>query len=517
VRVLVVEDDDGVRAVLAEVIGDRGHEVVAIGRGDEAWQAYQQSPFPLLIVDWMLPGEFDGLELCRRVRASPDGNRTAILAITARTRLEDLEQLLTAGADDYLAKPFELAALEVRLAIAERYARHRAESAAAVEEAKWRAAVLAEAEKLGALGQMAGGIAHDLNQVLGLIAGYSELARQELERPEPGREALREALAVIGQAATEGGEQIARLLTFTRRRDPGEPAPIEVGSLLGEVVQLTAPRWRDASQAQGRPIHLRVDAEPGLTIRGWRPALRLALTNLVLNAVDAMPQGGTVDLRARRGDDAVVMEVVDSGAGMPPDVREHAFEPFFSTKGEQGTGLGLAQVRTTVEQHGGAVEVESTPGHGTTLRLILPSRPAADATAEPAARRQRPSVRPLRILLAEDDPRLADMTSLMLRRQGHRVTAAASGEEALVRLRAERFDALVTDLGLGQGMNGWELARQARQGWPRTRIVLVTGWGRGIDPAAARAAGVQAVLAKPFLGEDLARALAGDPPVDMPA
>src|SRR5205823_4701514 len=144
----------------------------------------------------------------------------------------------------------------------------------------------------------------------------------------------------------------------------------------------TAPRWRDAAQAEGRPIRVLVRAEGDVRVRGWRPVLRQALTNLVLNAVDAMPDGGTIELIAREEAHAAVVEVVDSGTGMPPEVRARAFEPFFTTKGELGTGLGLAQVRAAVEQHGGAIELESEPGRGTTFRLRMPPEAPAPASVE---------------------------------------------------------------------------------------------------------------------------------------
>jgi signal transduction histidine kinase len=513
VRVLLVEDDEGIRSIVAELLAERGHQVIEHTHAARAWAAVEREPFPLAIVDWMLPGEMDGLELCRRIRGSAASARTAILVTTARTGGRDLAQLLEAGADDYLAKPFDLSALETRLAIAERYAQRRAEEAEAVHEAERRAAMLAQAEKLGALGQMASGLAHDLNQALGIIAGYSELAQRELRREQPDVASLQESLSLIGQAAVEGGQRIAQLLTFARRQEEeGEAVPIPLSAILSEVAQLTAPRWRDAAQAEGRPIRVIVRTEGDVRVRGWRPVLRQALTNLVLNAVDALPNGGTIELVARYEAHAAVVEVVDSGTGMTPEVRARAFEPFFTTKGELGTGLGLAQVRAAVEQHGGAIELESEPGRGTTFRMRMPPEfrmrtpPEAPDQAVAEAPAAEPG-RPQRVLVVDDEPRLSHMASLMLRQQGHQVATAASGEEALARLRAEWFDVLVTDLGLGTGMNGWELARQVRSRWPGTRIVLATGWAASIDDEQARATGVRAVVAKPYRISDLRRAI----------
>jgi CheY-like chemotaxis protein len=354
---------------------------------------------------------------------------------------------------------------------------------------------------------MASGLAHDLNQALGIIAGYSELAQREVRREHPNRASLQESLSLIGQAAVEGGQRIAQLLTFARRQEEeGEAVSIQLSQILAEVAQLTAPRWRDAAQAEGRPIRVMVRTEGDARARGWRPVLRQALTNLVLNAVDALPRGGTIQLIAREEPGAAVVEVVDSGVGMPAEVRVRAFEPFFTTKGEKGTGLGLAQVRAAVEQHGGAIEVESESGRGTTFRLRMPPDvPAAVVPEAPVAPSEPGS--PQRVLVVDDEPRLSHMASLMLLQQGHKVATAASGEEALARLRTEQFEVLLTDLGLGTGMNGWELARQVHVRWPETRIVLATGWAPSIDAEEARATGVRAVLAKPYRMSDLRQAL----------
>ena len=232
------------------------------------------------------------------------------------------------------------------------------------KEAERQRAALAEAEKLRALGQMAGGVAHDLNQSLAMVMGYADSARLCLAQTPPDLEQLGRALDVVTRAAGTGGETVRRLLAFARVGQEAPPEPTDVDAVLREAAELTAPRWRDAAQAEGRQISLHVESRPGLVVEGWPAALRDALTNLVFNAVDALPRGGTIRLAARRAGDEIVVEVEDSGVGMPPEVRARAFEPFFTTKGEKGTGLGLAQVFTAVERHRGRVGVRSAPGEG---------------------------------------------------------------------------------------------------------------------------------------------------------
>ncbi len=372
------------------------------------------------------------------------------------------------------------------------------------KEAEQRLQTLNQTEKLRALGQMAGGVAHDLNQYLGLVAGHGELALRAMSQGAAARESVIDSLQIIIRAAMDGAETVKRLLAFGRSRPEGPAVRVDLGELLREVAKLTAPRWRDAAQAQGRPISLHVEEmEPDLTIDGWPDSLREACTNLIFNAVDALPHGGTIRLVARRQGNQVAVEVSDSGVGMTPEVRARLFEPFFSTKGERGTGLGLAMVYGIVERHRGQIGVESAPGRGSTFRLTFPAATptpsAAPAAAAPSGHR------PLRVLAVDDEPALGRMVALMLAPDGHAVAVATSGEEALERLAAEPFDLVISDIGMGAGMNGWELAEQVRHQYPGVRFALATGWGAQIDPAEVQALGICAVLAKPYSLKEMRR------------
>jgi CheY-like chemotaxis protein len=195
---------------------------------------------------------------------------------------------------------------------------------------------------------------------------------------------------------------------------------------------------------------------------------------------------------------------------MPPEVAARVFEPFFSTKGDQGTGLGLVNVYATVERHDGRIELDSTPGRGTTFRLFFPAGPAAPLAEPPPAR---PAAAPpptetpasaetpertVRVLVVDDDPRMCRMVHRVLAPQGHEVTEAHTAEEGLERMARERYDLVISDLGLGTGMNGWEFAQRVRDGYPETRFVLATGWGNSIDEVRARLFNVSAIVGKPY-------------------
>ena len=375
-------------------------------------------------------------------------------------------------------------------------------------QAEQQREAMAQSEKLRALGQMATGIAHDLNQSLMLVASYSDLARQALVQDPPNLTELEDLLTTTTQAALDGGETVKRLLVFTRVAPDQDSKRVDLSSVVRDAAQLTAPRWRDAAQAEGRPISLHIEAEGHPTIQGSPARLRELLTNLIFNAVDALPTGGTIRLRVVAEDGQGIVEVIDSGVGMSAEVQERVFEPFFTTKGEGGTGLGLAMVFGIVEQHGGHIEVRSTPGSGTTLCMRFPLAGAlAEAEQSPRSSVQLEPPRPLRVLAVDDEPMITRAVVRMLKPSGHVVSVAGSGEEAIEKLAEQPFDVVVSDMGMGAGMNGWELADMVRVRWPGVRFLLATGWGAAIDPVEARTRGVEAVLAKPYQLADLLYAL----------
>jgi PAS domain S-box-containing protein len=380
----------------------------------------------------------------------------------------------------------------------------------AQKEAEHQRQVLARSQQLRVLGEMASGIAHDLNQSLALISGYGELARDALSAPAPALAEIQNMMDVAIRAAQDGARTLRQLLAFARVHEAEPVETLDLASLLREVAELTAPRLRTASET-GHGISLEVDApdDGELLIQGSRPALREALTNLIFNAVDALGDRGTIRMRAAPAGDRILVEVSDTGPGIPLELQSRIFEPFFTTKGERGTGLGLAQVSGVVARHGGELSLESAPGRGTTFRILLPR--AAPAAARDAATAQgvRGIAQARRVLAVDDEPKLRDMVALMLKPEGHHVSLAGSAEEALVIMEREGpFELVLSDISMGPGMSGWELADRIRERWPGTTVVLASGWGAQIDADEARAHGVASVMGKPFRAADLRRLVA---------
>jgi two-component system cell cycle sensor histidine kinase/response regulator CckA len=362
-------------------------------------------------------------------------------------------------------------------------------------------------ENLRALGQLASGVAHDLNQSLALILGYGELLQSELAAHLPGAMSPGDMAVLITRAAQDGGETVKRLLTFARGEPDGPQELVDLSVMLEDVARLIAPRWRDSSQIEGRAIRLAIESEPGLQILGAPHLLREALTNLVFNAVDALPNGGVITLSGRRDGAEVVVGIADTGVGISREAQACIFEPYFTTKGERGSGLGLALVYGIVESHNGGISVASTLGEGTRISLSFPAiePPTAKMTVVAPCGGQSAS---LRILTVDDEPAIGTLMARLLESLGHQVTTAQSGEAGLLLLATSPYDVVISDVGMGDGMNGWQFVEQIQQRHPGLPIVLATGWGATIGAEESVRLGLFGVVSKPFRRTDLEKALA---------
>jgi PAS domain S-box-containing protein len=357
---------------------------------------------------------------------------------------------------------------------------------------------LLEQERLKAMGEMASGIAHDIANTLAPISMYSEaLLENSLEMSPRAREFLN----TIKEAARDIESKTARLRQFYRRSDEEENRrTLDVPALMRQVVELTRPRWEDQPQRQGIVVRVRTDTDTSTPpLVAVESDVRDALVNLVFNAVDAMPQGGTVSLKAFGAGGSCVLEVTDSGTGMDESTRRRCLEPFFTTKGESGTGLGLAVVYGTMRRHEGEIEIDSSPGHGTTVRLRFPAAAAKAATATPQRRTR--SASSLHILCVDDDTAVRNALKSLLQLAGHKVAGAESGKEALrlmnVQLkRGERFDVVITDLGMPH-MDGRQLAGGIKKLDSRVPVILLSGWGLQAEPEDGSPDFVDRVLSKP--------------------
>ena len=358
---------------------------------------------------------------------------------------------------------------------------------------------LLRAEKLRALGQMASGVAHDFNNLLAAISGRTQLLLGRIDDPVQKR-----WLQAIKRAADDGAQTVRRLQEFTRVRRDQPFVAVDLNEIIRGALEVTETRWREDAQSRGIVIAVETALPPLPPIGGDAVELREMMTNLILNAVDAMPQGGRLRLSSSADDTEVEARIEDTGVGMTEEVRQKLFDPFFTTKGPQGTGLGLSITYGIVTRHGGRIVVESEPGRGASIRLRFPKRTdlgeAAGAAPEPALT----GVRPLRCLVVDDDEEVAGALADLLSSRGHEVVVVTKSTDALSHVVRERFDIVFSDLAMPD-MSGWQVAQAVKAASPALPVVLITGFGVELSPEQCRANHVDAVLAKPVaLGELLA-------------
>jgi nitrogen-specific signal transduction histidine kinase/ActR/RegA family two-component response regulator len=366
-------------------------------------------------------------------------------------------------------------------------------------------AQVVQQERLSALGTMASGIAHDFNNALAAILGFSELL---LHRPEllNDAEKTRRYLTMMNTAAKDAGTVVSRLREFYRHREEGEVfGAVDLRHLAEQAVSLTQPRWQAQAQASGSNITVQTELASVPSIAGNSAELREALTNLIINAVDAMPQGGTLTLRTRADAEQCYVTVADTGTGMTEEVRQRCFEPFFSTKGTRGTGLGLSMVYGIIQRHRGDVQIESRLGVGTKFIIRLPvarNISPATETAAPAAVTQ-----PLRILLIDDEEMVRNIVRDLLQSDGHEVRLAKDGREGLACFHQGAYDVVFVDRAM-PGMSGDQVAAAIKSLTAEIPVVLLTGFGTLMNSAGEQPAGVDFVLSKPVTLAELRAALA---------
>jgi len=381
----------------------------------------------------------------------------------------------------------------------------------AYEELRQTQQLVVQQERLRALGQMASGVAHDVNNALSPVVAYADILLLTL--PDLPKES-RGHLQTIRQAGEDIAKIVARMREFYRRRSDSEPlVPVDINQIVQEVTELTRPRWRDISQRDGISIQIIHELEPRLPSLSSDPSeFREALINLVFNAVDALPKGGVITLATRtlttagtngHGDSPlrIQVEVKDSGTGMDEKTRQRCLEPFYSTKTlNGGTGLGLAMVYGMVQRHEGAIDIDSSPGQGASIRLTFPIRENAPAAAPVMT----PQIKPehsLRVLCVDDEELIRQLLADCLTHYTHHVVTASNGEEGLDLFRAAAqdhrpFEVVITDLGMPK-MDGHQLAKAIKAGSPRTPIIMMTGWGTMMKEDGETAPHVDAVVGKP--------------------
>jgi len=367
---------------------------------------------------------------------------------------------------------------------------------------------IVQAEKLRAMGEMASGVAHDFNNLLAVILGNIQLLLHQFDRLSP--EEIRERLQTIEQSSKDGAETVRRIQEFSGMRRDKEFTPLSLNELITDVVNVTQPRWKEQTQRKGIRIELTKRLGKIPQIVGNPSELREVMTNIVFNAVDAMPNGGEVTITTSiQAEDWVEMRIVDTGIGMTEEVRKRVFDPFFTTKGVTNTGLGMSVSYGIVKRHGGEILIESEPGKGTTFIIHLPTGYMNEIPDEKVTKP--PPVTPLklegggaRILVIDDEDSVRKILYQMLKAKGYEVVVASSGEEGIERFKEEHFDLVFTDLGMPR-MSGWEVGKALKRIDPKIPVALITGWGVELNKEKMKESGIDLVVSKPFNFDQVVR------------
>jgi CheY-like chemotaxis protein/two-component sensor histidine kinase len=360
---------------------------------------------------------------------------------------------------------------------------------------------LCQTQKTQAVNQLASGVAHDINNNLAVILGYSEFL---LSVSESFSDMVREALSAIQAQSVECANTVRRIQLFSKSVPRSLFSSFSVNDVVREAIKQTESAWKDQPQQSGIDIRVETDLADLPLIYGCDAGLKEALTSLVSNAVEALPEGGVISFKTRKCGDEVVLEVRDNGVGIAPVHLNRIFDAFFTTKGPASSGLGLSIAYNLITQQDGKISASSQEGQGATFTIRLPY--STGPVTNNAVPDQSAGRRMLSPLVVDDESLVAEVFRTFLEAFGHRVVVCLNGANALEAFQREDFDLALIDLGMAN-MDGWEVSRQMNQLRPDFPIIIATGWNVSVEDARERGVRVNAILKKPFGMQELAQAI----------
>jgi Signal transduction histidine kinase regulating C4-dicarboxylate transport system len=528
-RILIIDDEKSSAENLLKILEQAGYgSCTAISDPVRAAEQVVEVNPDLLLLD-LLMEPVSGLTVLAKINhlMSPH-TRPLVLVLTADTSPEAKHEALAAGANDFLAKPLD--SIEVLLRIEnlltarrltqeiqlyseglERLVDQRtlelqqrtADLEKALAELRQTQQQVIQQERMRALGTMACGIAHDLNNGLSIILGYGDMLLSDGERFAPGSKA-RAYLEEMVLAGCDNAKMVGRLREFYRPRATCDHRrAVNLNEIVEEAISQTAPRWQSEADAAGATIHIEKDFGDIPLLCGAPDELREVLTNMIFNAVDAMPLGGHILFRTREVDHRVRLQISDTGIGMSEETLRNCMEPFFTTKGKRGSGLGLAISYGIIRRHGGTITVESILGKSTTFTIYIPVPEELVQTPKTEIEQ---SVDPLRILVVDDHAAIREIVSAYLAEDRHTVETAADAREAISKFRADQFDLVITDRAMPE-ISGDELADSIKEIEPNKPVIMLTGFADLPNDKGRRSENVDLIVSKPARLDDLRRAI----------
>ena len=355
--------------------------------------------------------------------------------------------------------------------------------------------ILIQSEKLRAMGVMAAGIAHDFNNVLAIINGYTQL----LECSCDGNEELLKGFRAINKAVDDGSETVRRLSEFTRMgKSTAKHISLNMVEIIEQSINFSKPKWKDVAQAGGATYEMDTEGlSPVRAVLGNPPELREIVINIINNAIDAMPEGGRITFRTWEKGDTVFISIADDGCGMSKEVQSKIFDPFYTTKGIEGSGLGMSVSYGIIGKHGGKIDLISKEGKGTIFTIEFPvatEEILPETSIEPVIDIQAENYR---ILVVDDVKEISDLLHVFLSRQGYNVDSVESGDAAIKMLEKERYDLVICDLGMPQ-VSGWDVIKVVESLDKKPKIGLITGWADMLDSLNQDDMGIDFIISKPI-------------------
>jgi PAS domain S-box-containing protein len=371
-----------------------------------------------------------------------------------------------------------------------------------VTEKKKVESMLLQSEKLKSLGELAGGVAHDFNNVLAAILGRVQLLKMKINPPLEGQknrksvDDLKKGLEIIEKASLDGAETVRRIQEFSRRRaDDQEFREVDINELIENALEFTRVRWKDDTESKGIKVDIIKELSSLSPIAGSASELREVFTNFINNAMDAMPEGGQIKIKTFKKGNHIFIKLEDTGIGIPKDIRDRIFDPFFTTKGPQSTGLGMSVSYGIINRHRGIIGLSSTEGKGTTFTIKLPI--TSEKTREEKIKPLTGKRDKARILVVEDEGGVRELLKDILIDGGHEVETVSRGSEGVKMLKKKDFDLVFTDLGM-PGMSGWQVAEASKRINRNTPVALITGWEIRLESSELKERGVDLIVNKPF-------------------
>lgn len=361
-----------------------------------------------------------------------------------------------------------------------------------VTEERQEAEHAMRSDKLRALGQLASGVAHNFNNSLTAVLGYTQLVLNKTTDP-----AIHRNLKTVEKAALDAAKMVQRIQNFARQGKDDAAAPADLNQIIRDALDLTRSRWRDDARAAGIAYDVIFRPQEGVIALCDQSAMREVFVSIIINAIEAMPGGGRLTITTLVERDHLLADFVDTGLGMSGETRHRIFEPFYTTKGAKGQGMGLAVTYGIVERHGGEIHVTSEPGHGSTFTIRL--KRASEPEAVPVYADGHSAVRSSSVLVVDDEAPIRVLLSDLLRARGHKVMTAEDGLAGLRAVENMRFDMVITDLSM-PGADGWTVIEETRRRWPDTKLVILTGYGGFAELAvpSGDTSVVDALISKPF-------------------